>query len=186
MTDYAQILRKVQSDSYYKNNLSWGRPRFGHPEGSLKAHIEQLEKNLLRVRKLLKGEEEAQLRLLIHVHDICKPDATAGLPSSHPDNHAFLAKGYLARFCSEKDLLAITLHHDDGYRIFKMNRKGSHLDEVFAQIEDLELFLIFSLVDGCTPGKIAEPVDWLLREAGKRIKLTPRIEECLRILRSVS
>ena len=186
MIDYSKILREIQADPHYKSNLGWGRPRFGHPEGTLRAHIHQLEENLERIRPLLKEQEEERLRVLVHAHDICKPEATPGLPSSHPDNHAFLAKIYLARFCEDKDLLAITLHHDDGYRLFNNSRNGSHLDEVFARVEDLELFLLFSLVDGCTPGKIAEPVDWLLQAAARRFQLTPRIGECHCLLRSRS
>ena len=53
MTDYQQILRAVVSDPRYLANLDWDEPREGHAEGSVRAHIAEIEPNLEVLRPKL-------------------------------------------------------------------------------------------------------------------------------------
>ena len=75
MRDYAAILDAIRADPRYRKNLDWGEPREGHPEGTIRAHIEELERNLDRLRPKLSDEQVGALRLLIHTHDTFKPDS---------------------------------------------------------------------------------------------------------------
>lgn len=164
----------------YQENLDWGRPRIGHPEGSLRNHIEDLEANLERIRDQLVDPEPDQLRLLIHVHDICKPDAWTGVASDHPRNHAFLARQLLAEFCSEPALLAITQFHDDGYFLYNYFRWSSEerMRQILVEVQDPELFVIFNLVDNCLAGKRKEPIQWFLRKVSQLVTLSERVWLC--------
>ena len=182
------ILSQLQADPLYQESLPWGRPRRGHPEGSIKNHIEDLEANLERVSHLLQAGEEERLRLLIHVHDICKPEAWTGVPSHHPQNHAYLARQYLARFCQDPVLLAITQHHDDGYLLYQYFRWADDLARrvrlILDEVQDVELFLLFNLLDSCIGGKTLEPLDWFVRRVGLVYEIPPRIWQSLNLLRN--
>ena len=75
MNNYEEILKSIRSDPAYGANLDWGKPRSGHPEGSIRNHIEELEANLERLAPHLSTEEIGKLRVLIHTHDTFKPNA---------------------------------------------------------------------------------------------------------------
>src|SRR4051812_11073277 len=98
MPSLDEILLRITSDPRYQRNLAWGKPRAGHPEGTIAAHIRDLERNLDRLRGKLADDEIAKLRLLIHVHDTFKPDATDGVPIRDPRSHASLARAFLTEF----------------------------------------------------------------------------------------
>ncbi|MBT9586526.1 hypothetical protein IV102_24495 [bacterium] len=184
----ARALQKLMADPLYQDSLDWGRPRVGHPEGSLRNHIEDLEANLELIRAQLRGEEYERLQLLIHVHDICKPDAWTGVLSDHPNNHAYMARQLLALFCPDPVLLAITQYHDDGYHLFTYYRWADDLSErieaILNEVQDVELFMLFNLVDNCLRGKRPEPVDWLVERVNRQRPLSERVTRCLAILRA--
>src|SRR5262249_31482518 len=46
MSEYEKIYDAVVSDPRYQHNLDWGDPRPGHPEGTVRAHIVEIERNL--------------------------------------------------------------------------------------------------------------------------------------------
>ena len=43
--DYQTIFAHLVTDPCYQGNLDWGEPRRGHPEGTVRAHIEEIERN---------------------------------------------------------------------------------------------------------------------------------------------
>ena len=53
MTDYEALLQVVIVDPRYQERLDWGEPRAGHPEGTIRAHIGDLERNLDALRPRL-------------------------------------------------------------------------------------------------------------------------------------
>ena len=78
MTDYRAIFEAVVADPRYQANLDWGEARPGHPEGTVRAHIAELEGNLNRLLPKLTEVEYWQLKLLIHTHDSFKAEAKPG------------------------------------------------------------------------------------------------------------
>ncbi|MFN8612105.1 MAG: hypothetical protein U0931_31460 [Vulcanimicrobiota bacterium] len=179
-------LLRLRQLPLYQENLNWGKPRRGHPEGTLANHIHDLEQNLERVRHLLGPDEEDRLRLLIHVHDICKPEAWVGVDSDHPQNHAFMARRLLEQICDDPTLLAITQFHDDGYTMYQyfrsVHRYTPRLRQLLCEVGDVELFMLFFLVDSCTAGKHREPVDWWLHVVHQERALGTRVFEAFKIL----
>jgi len=180
------ILQKLRELPLYQENVQWGRPRRGHPEGSLANHIEQLEANLEKLRSLLKPGEEERLRLLIHVHDICKPEAWVGVDSDDPHNHALMARRLLEQLCDDLVLLNITQYHDDGYILYQYYRRSQamrpRLIKLLEAVQDVELFLLFFLIDSCTHGKHREPVEWFLYAVAQEHPLTGRIQQARKLL----
>lgn len=171
--DYAAVFHAVTSDPRYLQNLDWGEPRHGHPEGTVRAHIAELERNLKRLRRRLSAVDCDKLRLLIHVHDTFKAEAKSGVPILDPRSHASLARAFLAEFCDDTDLLAMVQFHDEPFALWQQVRnKGAYnpdrLAALIAAIQDWNLFLAFLIIDGCTAGKGRDKLHWFFGEvAGK-------------------
>lgn len=174
MTNYEDILNRIRKDPAYEANLDWGKPRSGHPEGSIRKHIAELEDNLDRLKPRLSGEETGKLRVLIHTHDTFKPDARSGVAITDPRSHASLARQFLAKSVSDSDLLNIVQFHDEPFALWKKHRYGGdythRLGRLLDLIEDWDLFLAFLIVDGCTAGKSTEPLDWFFGEINGRVE----------------
>lgn len=163
--NYSQVLQQIQADERYRRNLNWGKPRNGHPEGTISAHISELEQNLELLQPSLRDEEMLQLRILIHVHDTFKPDAQSGVPIEHPKSHASLARSFLSEFCPESDLLNMVQYHDEPYALWRQHYFRKRINEERFQallntIRDWDLFQAFLIIDGCTEGKSRLPLEW--------------------------
>lgn len=181
IVDYASALYAITSDPRYHGNLDWGEPRRGHPEGTVRAHIVELERNLKRLRRRLSAGDCDKLRLLIHVHDTFKPEAKSGVPIIDSRSHASLAKAFLAEFCDDADLLAMVQYHDEPYALWQQVRnKGTYnpdrLAALIDAIRDWNLFLAFLIVDGCTEGKDRGSLHWFFGEVAG--KVTAEISAC--------
>ena len=169
------IFEAVTLDPRYLANLDWGAARPGHPEGTVGAHIGELERNLEALRPRLTDEEYWKLRLLVHVHDSFKAQAEAGLPITHPKSHASMAREFLAEFCQDADLLAMVQYHDEPYALYRQAKhKGDYDRERFTSlleaIRDWNLFSTFLLVDGCTAGKSREPLRWFFQQVAGKVE----------------
>lgn len=176
-TDYQQIFDAVTADPRYRANLDWGKARRGHPEGTVRAHIAELELNLEALRAKLTDEENWKLKLLIHTHDSFKADARPGVPILNPASHASLARAFLAEFCDDPDLLAMVQFHDEPFALYRqVEGKGGcnreRFDALLMAIRDWKLFLAFNIIDGCTAGKSREPLRWLFREVAGKVEST--------------
>jgi hypothetical protein len=174
MLDYEGMFQRVVDDARYQKNLDWGEPRAGHPEGTVRAHLAEIEPNLERLKPRLTESEYWKLRLLIHVHDSFKAEAKANVAICDPASHASLARSFLAEFCSDEDLLAMVQYHDEPFALWRQFvSKGSYnkqrLKELLGHIRDWDLFLAFNIIDGCTPGKSREPLRWFFAEVASKV-----------------
>jgi hypothetical protein len=172
--DYREIFEVVVSDSRYLANLDWGEVRAGHPEGTVRAHVAELEGNLERLRVRLTEEEYWKLRVLVHVHDSFKAEARRGVAITDPESHASLARGFLAGYCNDADLLAMVQYHDEPFALYRGfcargECDGGRLEKLIREIGDWDLFLAFCVVDGCTEGKSREGLRWFFGEVRGRV-----------------
>ena len=161
-----------------------GKPRPGHPEGAVRAHIAELERNLQSLRGRLTQTDSWRMKLLIHTHDTFKADAKAGVPINDPASHASLARGFLAEHCDDADLLAMVQCQDVPFAFWRQfEAKGQyHADRfstLLASIKDWNLFLAFQIVDGCTAGKSREPLRWFFQEVHGKVKSTFTADDIL-------
>lgn len=173
MEDYVSILDTIQRDERYRRNLDWGKPRAGHPEGTVRAHIAELERNLKQLRPKLSELDYSKLQVLIHVHDSFKAEAKSGVAISDPRSHASLARSFLAEFCTDSDLLTMVQLHDEPYALWRQDQHGRFNTERFNAllnaIKDWNLFLAFLIIDGCTEGKGREPLQWIFAKLDGKV-----------------
>jgi hypothetical protein len=184
MHDYEQIFHDIRADARYQRNLDWGEPRKGHPEGTVHAHIRELERNLNSLRGKLSETDYWKLKLLIHTHDTFKADAKQGVPISDPRSHASLARAFLAEFCDDADLLSMIQYHDEPYALWKHYQtrgavSAERIENLLNAISDWDLFLTFLIVDGCTDGKSREPLIWFFNEIQGRVVSTVTTNQLL-------
>lgn len=178
---YAAAFQRIIADPRYERHVAWGVPRPGHPEGTIRAHIADLERNLETLRGRLSEEEWWRLRLLAHTHDTLKPEAREGAPIGHSNNHATLGAAFLAEFIDDPDLIEMARLHDEPYALWRRVKAGRGVDEarlelLLARRWDWELFAAFLLIDGLTEGKSRTPLRWflhLLRERGMISRFGP-------------
>jgi hypothetical protein len=173
VSDYEQIFNAITSDSRYARNLDWGKPRGGHPEGTVRAHIAELEENLEALRPRLSESDCWRLRILIHTHDTFKKDADPHAPISARNSHASLARAFLAEFCDDPDMLATVQYHDEPFALWRqVTSRGrcneTRLGTLCSSIRDWDLFLAFLIIDGCTKGKSRDPLRWFFQHVSPK------------------
>jgi hypothetical protein len=175
MIDYKKTFDAITLDSRYLANLDWGEARPGHPEGTVRAHLAEIEPNLDILRTKLTDEDYWKLKLLIHTHDSFKGESQPGVPITDPKSHASLARAFLALHCHDADLLAMVQFHDEPFALFRQfESKGKYnldrFNALLKSIHDWNLFLAFNIIDGCTAGKSREPLHWLFREVAGKVE----------------
>lgn len=176
MSDYKKIFEKITSDPRYQRNLDWGQARPGHPEGTVRAHIAEVERNLEALRSRLSEADYWRLKVLIHTHDTLKAEAERGAPIAAPGSHASLARAFLAEYCYDADMQATVQYHDAPFALWRQfASKGEFNQErmkaLLGGIRDWNLFLAFLIVDGCTEGKNREPLRWFFQQVAERVQL---------------
>jgi hypothetical protein len=173
--DYQAIYSAIVNDPRYQKNLDWGEARSGHPEGTIKAHLAEIEPNLESLRPKLSEVEYWKLKVLVHVHDSFKAEAEPEVAITDPQSHASLARAFLASFCNDADLLAMVQYHDEPFALWRQasSKKGKYnqdrFDALLRNIQDWNLFLAFNIIDGCTEGKSREPLVWLFQEVSGKV-----------------
>lgn len=177
-------MNAVMADPRYQKNLDFGEARPGHPEGTVRAHIAEIESNLASLQPRLSDTEYWQLKLLIHTHDSFKADAERGVAITHPKSHASLARQFLAEFCDDEDLLAMIQYHDEPFALWRqVEAKGQYNQERLAtllnNIRDWNVFLAFNIIDGCTEGKNREPLKWLFAEVSGKVESKFTVDDIL-------
>jgi hypothetical protein len=175
MTEYEKIFDAIVSDPRHQHNLDWGEPRPGHPEGTVRAHIAEIERNLEALCLKLSDAEYWKLKILIHTHDSFKRQAREGAAIMDPASHASLARAFLASLCDDPDLLAMVQYHDEPFALWRQFRAKGKFNEhrlarLLTEIRDWDIFLAFNIVDNCTEGKSHEPLAWLFGQVEGKVQ----------------
>jgi hypothetical protein len=167
----SDLERALLEDPVLREGLAWGKPRRGHPEGTVGAHVADLLETIDRWGET--GRRREELRFLSLVHDSLKYRVNNWLPRTGENHHATRARRFAEAYTGDERLLATIEQHDRPYNIWrKAKRKGRQddeaLDEMIERIPDLDLFVRFVELDGSTEGKTPEPVQWLKAELARR------------------
>jgi hypothetical protein len=149
--------RDLTSDPTLLRGLAWGRPRPGHPEGSVGLHVG----DILAAITEPAGRRRRELRFLALVHDGLKQRVRADRERAPDNDHAVLARRFAERYVADRRLLVTLELHDEPYRIWRAGRSEPALEATLARVPDLELFLRFVELDGSTAGKDPRPLTWL-------------------------
>ena len=163
--------RAIAADPILRRGLAWGKPRRGHPEGTVGAHVADLLQTLERWGE--PGKRREELRFLALVHDSLKYKVQNWRPKTGENHHAMRARRFAERYTDDERLLATIEQHDRPYNLWRKVRSRGRMDEhafsaMVDRIPDMDLFLRFVELDGSTEGKNHEPIRWLKAELGQR------------------
>jgi hypothetical protein len=166
-----ELERELADDPELQAGWSWGRPRSGHPEGTVGAHVGHLLDTIDEWGE--QGARRRELRTLALLHDSLKSRVNHALPRTGENHHAMRARRFAEGYLDDERLLAVLELHDRPYAIWrKLRRTGTvdegRWDEMLARIPDLDLFRRFVELDASTEGKDPEPLDWFREELSRR------------------
>ena len=168
-----KIIDLIKAELRYQKNIEYGQPRPGHPEGKIKFHIADLETNLeILTEKNISTSEYWKLKFIIHTHDLFKAEEQKKTPALHVRNHASMAKEYASQFTNDPDILNIIQFHDENYYLWREYLQTGRYDAdrfqgLLTIIKDIDLFLMFIIIDGCTEGKDIAKLAWFIDEVRK-------------------
>lgn len=164
-----ELERAICADPDWQEGMSWGRPRPGHPEGSVGRHTVEV---LTNVERFAHGEaERCDLRLVALLHDCCKHQTTRGGPS-----HGALARYLAEHYLDDERLLTVVERHDAGFRAWRLLKRGQEhraeetLAELLASLREHDavgLFLSFVRCDSLTGDKSPLTYQWLTARFGQ-------------------
>lgn len=162
-----ELERAFLQDPDFREGLGWGVPRFGHPEGAIYRHIQEVNANIDCLP--ISGEERRRLRIISFVHDTFKHREDKSTPRDWNRHHAIYARNFLARYTDDPVLLAIVELHDEAYYIWrlrylyqKIDLADQRLKMLYERIgEHLQLYYLFFKCDTCTGDKNPAPLVWL-------------------------
>jgi hypothetical protein len=151
--------------------LAWGKPRAGHPEGSVGVHVRDLLEAIDAGD--YSDERREELRFIALVHDGFKYRVQEWRPKTGENHHATRARRFAEQYTQHESLLATIELHDRPYGLWrKMRRRGTldehGFEEMMRRVPQPDLFLDFIELDGGTEGKDPEPVRWFREELRRR------------------
>ena len=153
-------------DAEFCRGLRWGVPRYGHPEGSIMAHVKEVNANIDRLP--IGAETRRKLRIICWVHDTFKHIEDRGNPRDWSKHHSVYARKFLSRYITDEQLLNVVELHDDAYYAWRLAHLYRKLEEADARIKNLrervgdywQLFYLFFKCDTSTGDKNPAPLTW--------------------------
>ncbi len=156
----------IQMPEFYKG-LMWGKPRFGHPEGRVVYHIQELLANIDRLT--IEPPVRKQLRLIAFLHDTFKYKEVKGEPRDWQLHHAVFARKFAEQFISDEAVLDVIELHDEAYYCWRRHHiyrdpytARQRLAKLLDRLEGnkLQLYYLFFKCDTCTGDKNRAPLSW--------------------------
>lgn len=159
--------RRIMQQSDWQQGLMWGKPRFGHPEGKVLYHIEEVLANVERLK--INKETRLALRLITITHDAFKYKEDRGCPRDWSKHHSILARQFSEQFIDNQAILDVIELHDEAYYIWKMQLNPfqkeaarQRLEKLLFRLKDnIKLFYLFFKCDTQTGDKTQAPINWL-------------------------
>ncbi len=170
LKDYLQPETDLEAsfleDAEFCRGLQWGVPRFGHPEGTIMAHIVEVNANIDALP--IDAATRCKLRIVCWVHDTFKHIEDKGSPRDWTKHHAVYARKFLERYVDDEQLLNLVELHDDAYYAWRLAHLYHDLaksDERIRKVRELvgdywQLFYLFFKCDTCTGDKNPAPLTW--------------------------
>lgn len=169
-----ELYNSARADEDLQKRLDTGKPRPGHPEGTIRAHVREVEENIEKMRDLLTDEEYWKLRVVALTHDSFKSQESRGKMISDPASHASRAKQFMKHKFNvlpwppggeahkvRTAILKTIQWHDEPYALYRKAKKGKpderRTRDMQYKIDDWDLFLAFQLADNLTAGKTTRP-----------------------------
>ena len=148
----------------FRQGLSWGEPRFGHPEGKVVLHVCEVLDNIAAIPNL-SAVDLSRLRLIALAHDTFKHAEGRSRPRDWTKHHGMLARRFMEAYTSDPVVLDVIETHDDAYYKWLAQRRRpsphSQLDSLLTRVGHcLQLYYLFFKCDTQTGDKIQAPLRW--------------------------
>lgn len=160
--------RYITDDPAWREGAEWGRPRHGHPEGTIKAHVAAVLANV----DAFYGDSPLResLRLIAIVHDTFKYQVDINRQRSGENHHAMRARRFAERYIDDAAILDVIELHDEAYNAWQRGHRDGKWDKareraaaLIARLGDnLPLYLAFYRCDNTTEGKQPDCFNWFL------------------------
>lgn len=162
--------RQLLRDEPFLKGLLWGKPRFGHPEGSVLRHVREVLDNIDRLP--VDDSTRERLRLIAFAHDTFKYREKSGYPRDWSMHHGVLARQYMQQYTADEGVLKVLQWHDEAFYAWRCIHirlspvEGwKRLQRLLERLGDeLQLFYYFFKCDTETGDKKQEPLLWFERE----------------------
>lgn len=167
--------RYITDDPAWIAGAEWGRPRRGHPEGTIKAHVAAVLNN---VDDFFAGSPlRESLRLIAIVHDTFKYQVDMNQQRSGENHHAMRARRFAERYLDDSAILDVIELHDEAYNAWQRGNRDDKWDKAHARAEalvarlgdNLPLYLAFYQCDNATEGKQQDCFEWFRELSQKAI-----------------
>ncbi len=165
------VERMLIGHAGFKEGLLWGRPRFGHPEGKVVFHINEVLANIDKLQ-LSCTEKRSKLRVIAYLHDTFKHKEDKNRSPRNWDlHHGAIARRFATEYIQDLDVLKIIQWHDEAYYIWRLENIYKDLEasqqrmEKFMEImaPDFPLYYLFFVCDTRTGDKNQAPLKWFER-----------------------
>lgn len=159
-----QLLQQLE----VQEGMMWGVPRYGHPEGEVFRHVQDVYANIERIPQL-SSEDREKLRLIALIHDTFKYQEDKARPRNWNRHHAVLARRFMEQFTDDTALLTIIQYHDEAYYIWRDKVMYKHPDRAEQRMNHLldrlqgatQLYYLFFKCDTSTGDKNPAPIKWV-------------------------
>lgn len=166
---------RIISDSEWQEGAIWGKPRPGHPEGTVAAHIADVLVNVDMVA--IDDEDRERLRLVALIHDTFKHKVDSSKARSGENHHAMLARRFAERYIDDDALLDVIELHDEAYNSWGKGERSGNWGAATARAEalisrlgdQLGFYLRFYQADNETGSKDATSYRWFRQLAESRL-----------------
>lgn len=171
---HSELEQTIIENPEWQEGLFFGKPRYGHPEGKIIAHIHEVLANVENLHWKVSLQDYQRLRLITLIHDTFKHKVDETKPKIGDNHHAVIARKFAERYINDKATLDIIELHDEAYHAwcqeyFCHNPQKAHerLQKLLARIKDhLQLFYLFFVCDTQTGDKNQESLRWFERKTG--------------------
>ncbi len=159
---------RLLATSEFTEGLDWGTPRFGHPEGKVIYHLQEVLENVDRINGISPLDRE-ELRIITFLHDTFKyQEDKFARPRDWTRHHGIIARRFLEKFYFKSSVLDIIELHDEAYYCWRLCHLYDRPDEGNQRLKallnrlgnNLQLYYMFFKCDTKTGDKNQAPLRW--------------------------
>ena len=158
--------KRIAADPAWREGADWGRPRPGHPEGTVKAHIATVLDNVDRFYG--DNVDRDKLRLIALIHDTFKYQVDTDRARTGENHHAMRARRFAEKYVDDVPVLEVIELHDEAYNAWQKGNRDNNWDRAHERAKALidrlgetrPLYLAFYHCDNTIEGKQPDSLKW--------------------------
>ena len=158
--------KRIAADPEWLAGVEWGKPRPGHPEGTVKAHISTVLDNVDRFYG--DNADREKLRLIALLHDTFKYQVDTDRARTGENHHAMRARRFAEKYVDDDSVLEVIELHDEAYNAWQKGNRDNNWDRAHERAtalinrlgETLPLYLAFYHCDNTIKGKQPDCLNW--------------------------